>query len=290
MSKRKSKLLSPEEAERLFSTLDETGHSNEDTARRQRKRRREKGAAIDIDPLSEDDPSGSTVGRTIARTAIAFVVVVLFSVVVLQVGYGVLRRNATADLSKDANIYTVTSVLRSGIEWGSGFTQFPERFTVQEADESTGRIEVSVTDTTAASAMELFAGSQVQATAFGVNALLNPKVDVVIYHVNVHQDAAGKIQKSELFGFLQPTGDVKTFLTYIWTKSATDDGVDFSCAITGLDDESAQQIRDKVGVSLADTLIGFATGSSKDAVPATTSAAATAAAPADTAQTPAASE
>ena len=282
MSQRTSKLLSPDEVEKLFSTLDETGHSNEDTARKQRKRRREKGAGVDVDPLGQEDPSGSTVGRTIARTAIAFVLIVLVSVVVLQVGYGVLRRNATADLSKDANIYTVTSVLRSGIEWGSGFTQFPENFTVQEADESTGRIEVSVTDTTAASAMELFAGSQVQATAFGVNALLNPDIDVVIYHVNVHEDSNGKIQKSELFGFLQPTGNVKTFLTYIWTKSATDEGVDFSCAITGLDDESAQQIRDKVGVSLADTLIGFATGSSSDAVPATTAAAATSAAPATT--------
>ena len=45
--------LNAEQAEELFGTVDETGHTNEETARAQRKQRRSRGHGVDIDPLSD---------------------------------------------------------------------------------------------------------------------------------------------------------------------------------------------------------------------------------------------
>ena len=241
--------LTADEAEALFSTVDHTGHSDEERARRPRAHRKEKGVSLDIDPLSEEDPSGSNVGKVITKTAVSFVAIFLVLVVVGQVAFGVVRRANTASLADDANVRTVASALRGGVEWGDGFTQFPEDFSVQEADENTGRIEVTVIDTDSENALDCFAGSQVQATAFAVNALLNPNIDTVVYHVNVHVGADGKMQRSTLFGFLKPTGDVKSFMTFVWTKTQSESGVNFSCRITGIDDVVQEELRDQVTTS-----------------------------------------
>ena len=241
--------LTADEAEALFSTVDHTGHSDEERARRQRAHRKEKGVSLDIDPLSEDDPSGSNVGKVITKTAVSFVAIFLVLVVVGQVAFGVIRRSNTASLAEDANVRTVASALRGGVEWGDGFTQFPEDFSVQEADENTGRIEVTVIDTSSQNALDCFAGSQVQATAFAVNALLNPNIDTVVYHVNVHVGEDGKMQRSTLFGFLKPTGDVSSFMTFVWTKTQSESGVNFSCRITGIDDAVQEELRDQVTTS-----------------------------------------
>ena len=241
--------LTADEAEALFATVDHTGHSDEERARRQRAHRREKGVSLDIDPLSEEDPSGSNVGKVITRTAVSFVAVFLAIVVVGQVAFGFIRRSNTADLTQTVTVRTVASALRGGVEWGDGFTQFPEDFSVQEADENTGRIEVTVIDTSSQNALDCFAGSQVQATAFAVNALLNPNIDTVVYHVNVHVGEDGKMQRSTLFGFLKPTGDVSSFMTFVWTKTQSESGVNFSCRITGIDDAVQEELRDQVTTS-----------------------------------------
>jgi hypothetical protein len=242
--------LTPDEAEQLFSTVDETGHSNESQALNQRRRRREKGHGVDIDPLSEEDPSGSTVEKTITRTATSFVLIFLAAVILAQVSCGVVRRINTANLSENANVTTVASALRGGVEWGNGFTQFPEDFTVQEADENTHRIEVTVVDTSSKTALECFAGSQIQATALSVNALLNPNINTVIYHVNVHLDENGNFRTAEFFNFLKPTGDVTSFMTFIWTKTTTSSGgVRFDCTITGVDDTTAEELKSAISSS-----------------------------------------
>lgn len=241
--------LTADEAEALFATVDHTGHSDEERARRQHAHRKEKGVSLDIDPLSEEDPSGSNVGQVIARTAVTFVVVFLVLVVVGQIAYGVVRRNNTANLSESATVRTVAAALNGGVEWGNGFTQFPEDFTVQEADENTGRIEVTVIDTSSDNALECFAGTAVQSQALAVNALLNPKINAVVYHVNVHKDAKGNIEHSSLFGFLKPTGDVSAYITYVWTKTQSSSGVQFSMQVTGVDASMQEQLRDKITTS-----------------------------------------
>ena len=242
--------LSAEEAEELFSRVDHSGHSDEERARTQRARRREKGVSVDVDPLSDDDPSGSNVDKVIRRTAVTFVLVLLVGVVAAQVIFGYVRRAATATLSEEVTVRTVVAAFNGGVEWGGGFTQFPEDFSVQEADENTGRIEVTVTDTSSASALECFSSSQVQSTAFAVNALLNPNINTVVYHVNVHVDGSGKMQQSSLFGFLEPTGDVASFMTFVWTKTQSASGVNFSCTITGIDASVQAELRDQVTTSL----------------------------------------
>ena len=250
MARRQTNALTGDEAEKLFETVDETGHSNEEVARRERSRRKEKGTGVDIDPLSADDPSGSNVGKVIAKTAVGCVLVFLVIVVAGQVIFGVVRRSNTADLAHDVTVATVASALRGGVEWGNGFTQFPEDFSVQEADENTGRIEVTVTDTSSEKALECFAGSQVQATAFAVNALLNPKINTVVYHVNVHMSADGEIERTRLFGFLRPTGDVTSYMTFVWTKTqSANGGVNFGCTITGINDAIQDEIRDQITTS-----------------------------------------
>lgn len=241
--------LSADEAEELFSTVDHSGHSDEERARRQHARRREKGVAVDVDPLSGDDPSGSDVNKVITRTTMGLVIAFLLLVVGAQLVFGFIRRINTANLADTASVRTVADALRGGIEWGDGFTQYPEEFTVQEADENTGRIEVSVVDTRSASALECFSSSQVQATALAVNALLNPNIDTVVYHVSVHTGADGQMERSSFFGFLNPTGDVTSFMTFVWQKTQSATGVNFSCTITGIDEKVQAELRDQVTTS-----------------------------------------
>lgn len=236
-----------EEVEALFAQVDETGHSNESNARKQRKHRRKYGVGVEIDPLSGADPSGSSIGKVITRTAVIFVLGFLAIVVVSQVGCGLLRRATTANLAQTVNAKSVSSALRGGVEWGNGFTQFPDEFTVQEADESTGRLEVSVVDNTSRNAMECMAGSQVQASALANNAMLNPQIDTVVYHVYVHKGQNGKFQRAALFGFLKPNTPATPFMTFIWKKNLTaDGGFSLTCSISGIDQQTAEQLKDKL--------------------------------------------
>ena len=200
--------LSADEAEKLFATVDETGHTNEETAARQRRHRKDTGNGVDVDPLAGEDPSGSNIGKTIAKAASAFVIIAFVVIVGSQLYFGYVRRENTANLSESVSVSSVARALDGGVEWGNGFTQFPEDYSVQEADQNTGRIEVTVTDTTSETPLEVVAGSQVQATAFAVNSLLNPNINTVIYHVQVHKDAEGNIQRNSLHGRAQAVHDL----------------------------------------------------------------------------------
>lgn len=247
--------LTAVEAEELFATVDETGHTDEETARKQRHRRKELGRGVDIDPLSEADPSGSNVEKVITATAVGFVVVFFLIVVVTQVATGIARRTGTANLASDVTVTTVATALDKGVEWGNGFTQFPERFSVQKADENTHNIEVTVVDTSSKDVLEAFAGSQIQAAALSVNALLNPNIDTVTYHVNVYVNDEGKFQTAKFFGLIKPQGTMKTLMTFVWTKTTTETGVRFDCAITGLDAETQEQLSDAITTPLTPSAI-----------------------------------
>lgn len=260
MSKKDKKTeLTLDEVEALFADVDETGHTNASKARKERARRRSKKAGVDVDPLSGEDPSGSNVGKTMTRAAILVVGILLAVVIISQVACGVIRRAGTAQLANHVDNASVGSALRNGVEWGDGFTQFPEDYTVLEANEESGRIEVTVVDTSSADELECLAGSQIQAAALSVNALLNPNITQVIYHVDVHIGDDGKFMQSELFGFLKPTGGMKRFATFIWTKSSSNNGgFNFNCMITGLDETAAENLRSKVTVqgNLLDAVLG----------------------------------
>ncbi len=201
--------LTADEAEALFATVDETGHSDKERAAREHASRKETGQGVMVDPLSGSDPSGDDTEQHIRRTAIGFVLIFLIVVTLAQVSCGVIRRANTANLSEDVSVLTVASAMRGGVDWGDGFTQFPNEFTVQEADENTHRIEVTVLDTDSDNALTCFSNAQIQATALSVNALLNPDVNTVIYHVNVYVDADGNFRTSRFFEFLRPTGHTR---------------------------------------------------------------------------------
>lgn len=258
--------LTADEAEALFATVDETGHTNEESAARQRRHRQDTGAGVDVDPLADVDPSGSNVGKTIAKAAVAFVVIFFVVIVGLQVITGYIRRESTANLSEEVNVRNVAAALDAGVEWGNGFTQYPQDFSVQEADENTGRVEVTVIDTTSENALEALAGSQIQATAFSVNCLLNKNINTVIYHVNVHEDEDGNIEKSSFFGFFRPSGDIKPFMTFIWTKTTTSEGdVRFNCTISGLDDDLQDALREQITTRFTpQAIINVVTGNSNE--------------------------
>ncbi len=239
--------ISAEEAEALFSKVDNSGHTNAKRAEKQRKRRKEFGHGVEVDPLSADDPSGSNVGKIIARAAAVLVVAIVASIVFIVVYSSNAMSNNTANLSTNVSVRTVADALSGGIEWGNGFTQFPQDFSVQEADENSGRIEVSVIDSTAPNALVAFTDGQIQATAFSVNSLLNPDIDTVIYHVNVHMNDEGEFKQAEFFGFLRPVGDLKPFMTFIWTKNTTPDGqVRLNCTVTGVDANMQEILRKQI--------------------------------------------
>ncbi len=253
--------LSGDEAEELFSAVDETGHTNEETAKKQRAMRIEGAAVVEVDPLSGEDPSGANTDRIITRTAVAFVSIFIVAVVILQVGWGYVRRVTTATLAEDASMRSVVSALNMGVEWGGGFTQFPSEFTVQEADERTHHIEVTVTDTASSNELDAFATAQVQASALSVNALLNPNIDTVVYHVKVRRSDDGRFQKSTFFGFLRPTGAATPFMTFVWTKTTDESGVRFDCSITGMDNATQESLHDAItSKSTPATIINYVIG------------------------------
>lgn len=239
--------LTPDEVVELFSELDESGVIDPDRSRDKRTGRRAAKRAS-VDPLSAQDPSGSQVGRTISRTAGLVIVGVLVLILGMQIIYGVSRRLSTANLSERANVDTVTHAMESGVEWGNGFTQFPRTFTVDKADEKAGTVEVSVVDTDSRNELELLSNSQIQASALATNALLNDKINRVVYNVYTLVDDNGNFQHDRLFGFLPATGTRRAMLTFIWTKSqsASTSNIDWELKIIGMDDDTAAAIQKQV--------------------------------------------
>ena len=274
--------MTPEEAEELFSELDASGvlDPNRGAARKKRRglfsRRHAKdeveaesrsldgevsadgvddnspeGAqrqAERVDPLSDQDPSGSQVGKTISRTAVVVILGVFVFVLGMQIVYGVSRRLNTANLSDRTNVQTVSHAMDSGVEWGNGFTQFPRDFTVNEASEKTGVVEVSVVDTDSRNELELLSNSQIQASALATNALLNDKINRVVYNVYTLVDDSGAFQHDSLFGFIPAHGTRRAMLTFVWTKSqsGTPSNIDWELKIIGMDDDLAEAIQTQV--------------------------------------------
>ena len=138
----KGSKLAPEEVEELFSKIDASGVV------------RSKRSEPAVDPLSDEDPSGSKVASSISRMGIAFIAGIIIFVVGMQVGYGVMRRLNTANLSDTVTTETVSRALEGGVEWGNGFTQFPADFT---------------------------------------NALLTDTINRVVYNVSAYVDEGGNI-------------------------------------------------------------------------------------------------
>lgn len=239
--------LSSEEAAELFSHLNESGLIDptlEDADRLEHERAHQ----ASIDPLSNQDPSGSKAGDAISKTALACIIAVLLVVVCAQFGYGLNRRLNTANLSETADVDTVTHALESGVEWGNGFTQFPAEFTVDEASEQTGVIEVSVVDTDSQNELELLSNSQIQASALATNALLNDKINRVIYNVYALVDEDGNIQHDSFFGLVSASGTKQAMLTFIWTKSESENStsLNWELEIVGMDEATTESIQEQV--------------------------------------------
>ena len=247
----KNQPLTSEEASRLFSEIDESGVVDPDRAREISSGKRPSprpSRRLKVDPLSEDDPSGSKVGQTISRTAILVITLVLLGILGMQIWYGVSRRLNTANLSENVDRDTVEHAMESGVEWGNGFTQFPATFTVDEADQRTGVVEVTVVDTDSRNELEMLSNSQIQAAALATNALLNDKIDRVVYNVCALVNRAGDFQHDSFFGFLPAKGTRRAVLTFIWIKSVSSysNYIDWELKIVGMDDQTAQKIQEQV--------------------------------------------
>ena len=251
--------LTPEEVTELFSEIDASGVLDPTLAKKRTERMREKEAAAkrgdkaalaqlrsedrasqtkQIDPLSEDDPSGSQVSHTITKTAMAVVIGILVLIVGMQIGYGVMRRLNTANLSESVSVDTVSTALKGGLEWGNGFTQFPLDFSVDE---------VTVLDTSSANELELLSNGQIQAAALATNALLNDKIDRVVYNVHAYIDEDSNIQHDSFFGMFPARGHQSAILTFVWTKSSsTATNIDWKMHIVSMDDTIAERIQKQV--------------------------------------------
>lgn len=244
------KPLTDEEVVELFSELDESGvvDLERKAARESGGKRGPRARRRKVDPLSEDDPSGSRAGEAIGRTAVAVILGVFVFIVGMQVVYGVSRRLNTANLSEGASVDSVRHAMESGVEWGNGFTQFPEQFTVDEVDERAGVIEVSVVDTTSGNELELLSNSQIQAAALATNALLNSKIDRVVYNVYVLVDENGNFQHDSFLGLLKARGTRKAMLSFVWNKNDSDgsSNVDWELKIIGMDEGVATKIQKQV--------------------------------------------
>lgn len=247
----KNQPLTSEEASKLFSEIDESGVVDPDRAREVNAGKRPSprpSRRLKVDPLSEDDPSGSKVSQTISRTSLLVIAIVLLGILGMQVWYGVSRRLNTANLSENVDLETVKHAMESGVEWGNGFTQFPATFTVDEADQHTGVVEVTVVDTDSRNELEMLSNSQIQAAALATNALLNDKIDRVVYNVCALVNRSGEFQHDSFFGFIPAQGTRRAMLTFIWTKSLSSysNYIDWELKIVGMDDKTAQKIQEQV--------------------------------------------
>lgn len=227
----KGSKLAPEEVEELFSKIDASG-----VVRSER-------SEPAVDPLSDEDPSGSKVASSISRMGIAFIAGIIIFVVGMQVGYGVMRRLNTANLSDTVTTETVSRALEGGVEWGNGFTQFPAEFTVEEADELAGVVEVSVVSAEAENELELFSNSQIEAAALATNALLNDNINRVVYNVSAYVDEDGNIVAGNGEG-----QEARLVFTFIWTKNKSEasSNIDWGLRIVGMDEEIAGRIQTQV--------------------------------------------
>ena len=158
------------------------------------------------------------------------------------------RRLNTANLSEAVDKASVEHAMESGVEWGNGFTQFPSTFVVEEADERTGVVEVSVTDTSSKNELDLLSNSQIQAAALATNALLNEKIDRVIYNVYALTDRGHNFQHDSFFGFVKARGERRAMLTFIWEKIESENTsyIDWELKIIGMDDAVASKIQKQV--------------------------------------------
>lgn len=201
-----------------------------------------------IDPLSDDDPSGSKVGSTISRFGIVLIVGVIVLVVGMQIGYGIMRRLNTANLSESVNVDTVRRALEGGVEWGNGFTQFPEEYTIVEADERTGVVEVDVVSTSSSNELELFSNSQLESSALATNALLNDNINRVVYNVATRVDENGDIVGDTWFSMGNETVATRDMFSFIWTKSRSGESsnIGWELRIVGMDEQVAQRIQEQV--------------------------------------------
>ena len=68
-------------------------------------------------------------------------------------------------------------------------------------------------------------------------------------------DENGKFKTAQLFGFLKPTGDVTSFITFVWSKTQSSTGVNFNCNITGVDATLEEELRDQVTTSFTPVAI-----------------------------------
>ena len=254
--------LTPEEVTELFAQLDDSGVLDPGGPQRKRTRRA-------IDPLSDEDPSGSNVDHAISRAAMAVIIGVLLLVLGMQLWYGISRRLNTANLSDTANVQNVSLALEGGVEWGNGFTQFPHDFTVEEADERTGIVEVSVVDTESSNELELFSNSQIQAAALATNALLNDNINQVVYNVSARLDEDGNITSDHLFGLLPAQGEESVIFTFVWTKYRSGDSanIDWELRIIGMDEDIAGRIQEQVNAASLTWSASFWAASSTWAVP-----------------------
>lgn len=267
---RKDDKMTPEEVAELFSEIDESGLVDPVRARDRERRRgawraarragdeqaleelreedRRSRKRRTIDPLSDEDPSGSTVGNTISRFGIILIVGVIVLVVGMQIGYGVMRRLNTANLSESVNAETVSRALAGGVEWGNGFTQFPEDFTVVEADERTGVVEVDVVSTASSNELELFSNSQLESSALATNALLNDNIYRVVYNVSARVDGNGNIVGDSLFRTSPDVAAEREMFSFIWTKSRSGESsnIGWELRIVGMDEEVAKRIQEQV--------------------------------------------
>ena len=259
--------LTPEEVEDLFSRIDASGvvepvRTRGGAAKRDDSHEAEDGESGDgsaaqgdsagkarrkakrVDPLSDEDPSGSKVASSISRMGIAFIAGVIIFVVGMQVGYGVMRRLNTANLSETVTTETVLNALEGGVEWGNGFTQFPEQVSVQEADERTGVVEVNVLSTDAENELELFSNSQIEAAALATNALLNDNINRVVYNVSAYVDGDGNIVAGEG----NEAAPARLIFSFIWTKNRSEasSNINWELRIIGMDEDIAARIQTQV--------------------------------------------
>ena len=102
-------------------------------------------------------------------------------------------------------------------------------------------------DTSSGNVLELLSNGQIQAAALATNALLNDKIDRVVYNVHAYIDEDSNIQHDSFFGMFPAHGHQSAILTFVWTKSSSNaTNIDWKMRIVSMDDTLAERIQKQV--------------------------------------------
>ncbi len=177
------------------------------------------------------------------------------------------RRVSTESLGNQVSISTVVSAMNNGVEWGNGYTRSSPRTSPFRGDENTHRIEVTVTDDTSSDVLGVFSSSQHPGGRARDQRAHELDINTVIYNRERPRGQERQDPEDAALGLPCRRARSRAWMTFVWTKTSTAQGVRFNCSITGVDAATEKQLRGSITNGVLDQVFGLSADDKSDSAP-----------------------